>query len=724
MSFKRWLSVSGTSNSGKEPLAPPVPPSTTATAVNGSRTPSNGSKEIHEVVKPQTLTLDDHDDRKSEEGLVFPNASPELPFGDGSNKVFGMENFGNTCYCNSILQCLYYTDEFRVEILKSPTRKEGKRERKRIVPGKNPHYSTAEPAVAISSNDESKEPPREKINLARRTSNFFGRKRNVTAEEETDTESSNTTDNTPTNNSQAPPPPAPTKNANLISITIPNIRNANFKILIGKVDPNNPTIDGRKKQALVEGPVLNIDHSLVDYGMKESLFTALKDVFEVMTETDAKMGVVSPSHLIITLKRENELFRSTMHQDAHEFFNFLLNDVIDTINAHLQVRKNGFHDIFEGFLTNQTKCLTCENVTSRDETFFDLSVDLRDNESIETCLKQFSASEMLTGSNKFYCDCCHSLQEAEKCMGIRKLPKILSLHLKRFKYNEEMKRNVKLFHKIIYPLYLKLKTDIASGKPDDDLKFYQLYGVVVHIGGGPHHGHYVALVKTKEQGWLLFDDETVEKIDEDFVLSFVGGENEMATAYVLFYQQITQRAYELGIIAEQLRASRIEDDTTPSSVVTPSNTATQPSQVQTKTSEPFLNPKFSFDSGSNIRPGDPDQPTSTDVSPLEKLTKVNSIGQSLNSSQKSTTSSEEKLKESKSSMTRLSSMARFKSKPATLVSQQTPSPQASKVDSTLPTSAAPVKNSRPNVGSNPVAPHSDEKQKKKRMSMSFNFKRS
>lgn len=40
-----------------------------------------------------------------------------LPYGNGNDKIFGMENFGNTCYCNSILQCLYFTEKFRIQLI-------------------------------------------------------------------------------------------------------------------------------------------------------------------------------------------------------------------------------------------------------------------------------------------------------------------------------------------------------------------------------------------------------------------------------------------------------------------------------------------------------------------------------------------------------------------------------------------------------------------------------
>ena len=72
------------------------------------------------------------------------------------------------------------------------------------------------------------------------------------------------------------------------------------------------------------------------------------------------------------------------------------------------------HRLFEGVLTSETRCLTCETVSSRDESFLDLSIDIEQNSSVTACLRQFSASEMLCQKNKFFCDSCCGLQEAEK----------------------------------------------------------------------------------------------------------------------------------------------------------------------------------------------------------------------------------------------------------------------------------------------------------------------
>lgn len=79
----------------------------------------------------------------------------------------------------------------------------------------------------------------------------------------------------------------------------------------------------------------------------------------------------------------------------------------------------------------------------------------------------------------------------------------------------------------------------TTSDADDPDRLYELYAVVVHIGGNAYHGHYVSVIKTKDRGWLLFDDEMVEPVDKHFVRNFFGDKPGMACAYVLFYQETT-----------------------------------------------------------------------------------------------------------------------------------------------------------------------------------------
>jgi ubiquitin carboxyl-terminal hydrolase 9/13 len=333
--------------------------------------------------------------------------------------------------------------------------------------------------------------------------------------------------------------------------------------------PDTP--EYKKKQAMIKGPVLDLAQENTDpYGMEESTFTGLRDIFTALIDSQSRTGVLSPQRFLDIFKRNNEMFRNSMHQDAHEFYGIVLNDVIANVEAHgkrmqelaeskskeessqsadtalakadasLGARAPGtgwVHDIFEGVLTSETRCLTCETASQRDETFLDLSIDLEEHSSVTSCLQSFSAEEMLCERNKFHCDHCGGLQEAEKRMKVKKLPKVLALHLKRFKYTEDYSRLQKLFHRVVYPYHLRLFNTTDDAEDPD--RMYELYAVVVHIGGNAYHGHYVAVIKTKDRGWLLFDDEMVEPVDKHFVRNFFGDKPGMACAYVLFYQETT-----------------------------------------------------------------------------------------------------------------------------------------------------------------------------------------
>ncbi|KAG1473166.1 hypothetical protein G6F56_001110 [Rhizopus delemar] len=157
------------------------------------------------------------------------------------------------------------------------------------------------------------------------------------------------------------------------------------------------------------------------------------------------------------------------------------------------------------------------------------------NSSITSCLRQFSASETLCHKNKYYCDICSGLQEAEKRMKIKKLPNILALHLKRFKYQEQLQKYIKLTYRVVFPFELRLFN--TSDDTEDADRMYELWGIVVHIGSGPHHGHYVAIVKSNGQ-WMLFDDDVVTQIQEEDIQKYFSDLPGSGSGYVLFYQAI------------------------------------------------------------------------------------------------------------------------------------------------------------------------------------------
>ncbi|GAO52656.1 cysteine proteinase [Saitoella complicata NRRL Y-17804] len=479
---------------------------------------------------------------------------------DGGDKTFGMENFGNTCYANSVLQALYFCKPFRDAVLSYPPITD----RAPTSPTREFPTSTAPPTPAGAGSS---------------VTNYTGRgglQRSMT------TAPSEKAENRKSRFGLSRTPSSSVLSTSSAAGLTPKD--------VSTPSPNQsapaPTQDGKV--------VLNIDHSLAEtYGMSESLFTALKDVFEGIVGAGERKGVIKPQMFIEVLRRENELFRSTMHQDAHEFLNYLLNMVVDSVDDHAKqnptkllngagvtpnliestVDHRWVHTLFEGSLTSETKCLTCETISSRNETFLDLSIDIEEHTSITSCLRAFSASEMLCEKNKFHCDRCNTLQEAEKRMKVGRLPRILALHLKRFKYREDIQQNIKLFHRVLYPLQLRLfnTTDTA----DDPDRLYELVGVVVHIGGGPYHGHYVAIVKAGSAGWMLFDDDVVTPVHETFVTNFFGDRPGLGSAYVLFYEMVEEES--LGVpkspdspsFPEAARETETESTSPPSSVMSP-----------------------------------------------------------------------------------------------------------------------------------------------------------
>ncbi|XP_059540048.1 ubiquitin carboxyl-terminal hydrolase 12 isoform X3 [Myotis daubentonii] len=263
---------------------------------------------------------------------------------------------------------------------------------------------------------------------------------------------------------------------------------------------------------------------------KENLLTCLADLFHSIATQKKKVGVIPPKKFITRLRKENELFDNYMQQDAHEFLNYLLNTIADILQEERkQEKQNGrlpngnidsenststpdptwVHEIFQGTLTNETRCLTCETISSKDEDFLDLSVDVEQNTSITHCLR----------------------------MKVKKLPMILALHLKRFKYMDQLHRYTKLSYRVVFPLELRLFN--TSGDATNPDRMYDLVAVVVHCGSGPNRGHYIAIVKSHDF-WLLFDDDIVEKIDAQAIEEFYGLTSDISknseSGYILFYQ--------------------------------------------------------------------------------------------------------------------------------------------------------------------------------------------
>ncbi|MCQ2820418.1 MAG: hypothetical protein MJ252_24395 [archaeon] len=145
---------------------------------------------------------------------------------------------------------------------------------------------------------------------------------------------------------------------------------------------------------------------------------------------------------------------------------------------------------------------------------------------IYSCFERFTETEQLDQENEWYCKKCKKLQQAYKQLEIFYLPKLLIIHLKRFRSGRYYWDKNNSY--VDFPVEgLDLKNFVTG--PDKYSSVYDLYAVSQHYGGCGG-GHYTAVAKNDGQ-WYSFNDSSVSRTDANDIKS--------SAAYVLFYRRKT-----------------------------------------------------------------------------------------------------------------------------------------------------------------------------------------
>ena len=109
--------------------------------------------------------------------------------------------------------------------------------------------------------------------------------------------------------------------------------------------------------------------------------------------------------------------------------------------------------------------------------------------NLESCLEEFTAQETLTDDERWYCGKCKDFRDATKKIDLWKLPPVLIIHLKRFKYNRYGSR-MKLETYVDFPIKNLDMGDFLIS-PQRDEPIYDLFATSNHHGGCGG-GHYTA----------------------------------------------------------------------------------------------------------------------------------------------------------------------------------------------------------------------------------------
>ncbi|CAH1392712.1 unnamed protein product [Nezara viridula] len=244
-------------------------------------------------------------------------------------------------------------------------------------------------------------------------------------------------------------------------------------------------------------------------------------------------------------------------------------------------------DVFNGTLLSSVQCLTCNRVSSRVETFQDLSLPIPNRDtiyilhqssvspgptkcshlyspdqswlswlwdcvcywiwgpqvSLHDCLSAFFSADELKGDNMYSCEKCQKLRNGVKYSRLMSCPEILCIHLKRFRHEPALPS--KISSHVSFPL---TGLDLAPFMGKDcrnGVTKYDLVSVICHHGHGGSSGHYTCLAKNRTTGeWYEYDDHCVTPISN--VAS--------ARAYVLFYRKDNSK-----ISRARKRAAKLEE---------------------------------------------------------------------------------------------------------------------------------------------------------------------
>lgn len=266
----------------------------------------------------------------------------------------------------------------------------------------------------------------------------------------------------------------------------------------------------------------------------ESVSLALQRVFYELQYSDKPVGTKK-----LTKSFGWETLDSFMQHDVQELCRVLLD------NVELKMKgtcvEGTIPELLEGKFKSYVKCKNVDYVSSREESFFDIQLQVKGNKNVMESFRTYVKPDTLDGDNKFDAG-DFGMQEAEKGIIFKTFPPVLHLQLLRFQYDPAVDMYVKTNDRYEFPEALVL--DEFLEEPDEnESAVYILHAILVHSGDN-HGGHYVSYLNPEGDGkWFKFDDDVVSRCSkkEAFLGSFGGvGDDSFVTrnstnAYMLVY---------------------------------------------------------------------------------------------------------------------------------------------------------------------------------------------
>lgn len=293
----------------------------------------------------------------------------------------------------------------------------------------------------------------------------------------------------------------------------------------------------------------------------------IPDFKSIILSTDIDTGLINSLAYIFAKLEYTMLSSVRSHQLVRNFLDFEGNP----INLNLQMDSEEFlttliskleddglkeaAKVITSEATRIIECSVCKNTINISENFLTLSLEVKGNSNIYNSIQASVKPEILDQQNQYFCNHCDRKVDSQRYLEYKSLSDYLLISLKRFSYDINQMKMVKVYDRLDF--YHKLT--IKAGGFDNE---FELKGVVLHIGN-EDAGHYICLIKNGEQ-WYFMNDEKVEVIESSkFDINEIPNSinldkgKESCVPYLLLYKKtiITRKA---SVITECKNAVNIQ----------------------------------------------------------------------------------------------------------------------------------------------------------------------
>ena len=295
----------------------------------------------------------------------------------------------------------------------------------------------------------------------------------------------------------------------------------------------------------------------INKARQNRLSSSLLTVFENLWENKS-IDYFIPQEFKNIISKMNPLFEGVQANDTKDLLLFILETIHNELNEiktkiqenegynptdynfvfynFCQYFKNNFNSIisnlFYGMNNSMMTCCSCNSTTHNVQCFNILFFPLEEVRKFKRyqknivnlydCFEYNQKQEFMMGDNQISCNQCYRMANAIIQSKIIISPNTLVINFNRG-------RGLIYDIKVNFPEYLEIKNFVYYVQSPH---YYELIGVVTHLGGSDMSGHFIAFCKNSENNkWYKFNDAIVTESSFQEVISF-------GVQYVLFYNYI------------------------------------------------------------------------------------------------------------------------------------------------------------------------------------------